>query len=87
MIPLPRRLLIWYVANALDDQEGRHKHVCTDVAMLDEIPDRDGQAKEADAVRSAEHQKEACAERAAETLKSMPSAGCSGQITFGGHPS
>lgn len=44
MIPLPGWLLIWYVANALDDQESRHEHVCADVAMLDEIPDRDGQA-------------------------------------------
>ena len=41
MIPLPGRLLIWYVANALNDQEGRHEHVCADVAMLDKIPDRD----------------------------------------------
>lgn len=53
MIPLPGRLLIWYVANALDDKEGRHEHVCTDVAMLDKIPNRDGQAEEADAVRAA----------------------------------
>lgn len=55
MIPLPGGLLIWYVPDALNDQESRHKHVCADVAMLDEIPDRDGQAKEADAVRAAEH--------------------------------
>jgi hypothetical protein len=42
MIPLPGRLLIWYVANALNDQKSRHEHVCADVAMLDEIPDCDG---------------------------------------------
>lgn len=53
MIPLPGWLLIWYVANALNDQKGRHKHVRADVAMLDEIPDRDGQAKKAYAVRTA----------------------------------
>lgn len=53
MIPLPGWLLIWYVANSLDDKEGRHEHVGADVAMLNEIPDRDGQAKEADAVRAA----------------------------------
>ena len=55
MIPLPGWLLIWYVANPLNDQKGRYEHVCADVAMLDEIPDRDGQAEEADAVRAAQH--------------------------------
>lgn len=53
MIPLPGWLLIWYVANALNYQESSHEHVCADVAMLDEIPDRDRQAQEADAVRAA----------------------------------
>lgn len=43
-------LLVRNVAGALDNQERRDEHVCADVAMLDEIPDRDGQAKEADAV-------------------------------------
>ena len=55
MIPLPGRLLIWYIAHALNYQEGRHEHVCADVAMLDEIPDRDRQAEEADTVMAAEH--------------------------------
>lgn len=53
MIPLPGGLLIWYVPNALDDEEGRNEHICTDVAMLDKIPDRDRQAEEADAVWAA----------------------------------
>lgn len=53
MIPLPGRLLIRYVANPLNDQESRHEHVRADVAILDEIPDRDRQAEKADAVRAA----------------------------------
>lgn len=52
MIPLPGWLLIWYVANALNDEEGRYEHVCADIPMLDKIPYRDSQTKEADAVRA-----------------------------------
>lgn len=55
MVPLPRRFFVRNVAATLDDQEGRDEHVGADVAMLDEIPDRDGQAKHADAVGAVKH--------------------------------
>lgn len=53
---MPGGLFIWYSADALDDEKRRHKHICADVSMLDEIPDRERQAQEAYAVVAARHQ-------------------------------
>lgn len=50
VIPLPRRLLVRNVAAALNNQKCRYEHVGADVAMLDEIPDRNRQTYQADAV-------------------------------------
>jgi len=41
MVPLSGGLLVRHVAAALDNQCSRYKHICADVAMLDEVPHRD----------------------------------------------
>lgn len=79
-------LLVRNVADALDDHERRYEHVCADVAMLDEIPDSDGQAKKADAVCATHISAVFVALADLDTVKSMPAAGLVGHTASGGHP-
>lgn len=82
LIPLPCRCFVGNVAGALYRKEGSDIHIGADVAMLDEIPERDGQRQDAEA---------SCAGHAvsgadADTVRSMPSVGWTGQVTVSAHP-